>query len=184
VPEKFVELIAFLRNRLKKYETVWNEMELQYHFIGPLLSTIDFDSNSYSGFAQRKLAIDSPALKVEGVIDFLVASGQFEPEKPYFFLHEYKRFKSSKGDPLGQLLISMIAAQYLNNDGLPIYGCFVVGKIWSFVVLAGKEYATSQIYDATNEEDLHFIWNILQHTKIIIEERVQTKQCKRQLQCL
>jgi hypothetical protein len=103
----------------------------------------------------------------------MVATGTYEPEQPYFFLHEYKRYKGSEADPLGQLLIAMIAAQHLNEEGLPLYGCFVAGETWRFVLLEGKEYGVSKGYDATNEQELHIIWNILQHTKQIIEERVK-----------
>jgi hypothetical protein len=53
----------------------------------------------------------------------MLASGSYEPESPYFFIHEYKRMKQSEADPLGQLLIAMIAARTINADEKPIYGC-------------------------------------------------------------
>jgi hypothetical protein len=168
-------LLASLREELNRFYRAWNEAELQCRFISPLLHTIHMHGKYYNNFFERKLKVEIATYHVEGTVDFMVASGLYEPEQPYFFLHEYKRFKGTEADPLGQLLIAMIAAQLENNDGLPVYGCFVVGKYWSFVVLAGKEYAVSQGYDATNEQELLIIWNILHHTKIIIEERVQLK---------
>ncbi|EDN70114.1 hypothetical protein BGP_2120 [Beggiatoa sp. PS] len=58
----------------------------------------------------------------------------------------------SSGDPLGQLLIAMVAAQKLNNDLKPIYGCYVMGRLWFFVVLEGLDYSTSLAYDATKND--------------------------------
>jgi hypothetical protein len=164
-----------LRTQLFLRANEWNEEELIFLFISPLLMSIGFIGKSYQVFLNRKIAIQIGEQKVEGRPDYIVASGTYEPEKPYFFLHEYKRFKGTEADPLGQLLISMVAAQLYNKDGLPIYGCFVVGRYWSFVVLEDKGYAVSRGYDATDEHELHTIWNILHHTKIIIEDRVNTK---------
>jgi hypothetical protein len=166
-------LLASLREELIRYYRAWNEAELQCRFIGPLLHSIHLHGKYYNNFFERKLKAEIATYRVEGIVDFMVASGTYEPEQPYFFLHEYKRFKGTEADPLGQLLIAMIAAQQYNSDGLPVYGCFVAGETWRFVILVGKEYATSQAYDATNEQELRIIWSILNHTKMIIEERVE-----------
>jgi hypothetical protein len=153
----------------------WNEEELVFFFISPLITRIGFSGEGYQGFLGRKMTFQFGDLKSDGQPDFVVASGTYEPEQPYFFLHEYKRYKGTEADPLGQLLIAMIAAQNDNNNGLPIYGCFVAGATWTFVLVEGNQYSTSQSYDAKDENELIIIWNILHHTKIIIEDRVQTK---------
>jgi hypothetical protein len=169
------ELLEPLRIKLFYRVHEWNEEELAFLFISPVINTIGFSGEGYQTFLGRKMTFQLGDLKTDGQPDFLVASGTYEPEYPYFFLHEYKRYKGTEADPLGQLLIAMVAAQYDNNDSLPIYGCFVVGATWRFVLLEGKEYSISQIYDASDEQELRIIWNILHHTKIIIEARVQAK---------
>jgi hypothetical protein len=175
IPSLHQHTIRFLQDRLIRKYICWNEAELNFQFIGPFLATIDFEGTNFGCYAERPLSFVQNGQTIHGIVDFMVASGLYEPEQPYFFLHEYKRFKGTEADPLGQLLIAMVAAQHDNNDGLPVYGCFVAGETWRFVILIGKEYATSQAYDATSEQELHIIWSILHHTKIIIEDRVQTK---------
>lgn len=51
---------------------------------------------------------------------------------------------------VGQLLIAMVAAQYLNEDNLPIYGIYVNGRNWFLVVLDGQNYAVSNPFMATS----------------------------------
>jgi hypothetical protein len=45
----------------------------------------------------------------------------------------------------------MVAAQIQNADGETLYGCFVLGRSWFFVVLEGKEYAISKAFDASDK---------------------------------
>ena len=162
-----------LRLRLKKLQYAWNEYEIMAGFIAPLLSMISFEEDNFGLFHHRKLTLAYEGLVAEGNVDGLVSFGSFEPERPFFFLHEYKKSQGYDADPEGQLLIAMVAAQRLNDDGLPLYGCYIVGRFWSFVLLDGKEYAVSQGYDATDPEELRIIWSVLQHTKRIVEERVE-----------
>jgi len=61
----------------------------------------------------------------------------------------------------------MVAAQKLNNDNQPLYGCYVMGRLWFFVVLEGIEYSTSLAFDAT-KDDIKEIFGILQNTKGLI----------------
>ncbi|MEM7539095.1 MAG: hypothetical protein AAF639_43455 [Chloroflexota bacterium] len=86
----------------------------------------------------------------------------------FFFLHEYKKEHDRK-DPRGQLMIAMIAAQLLNNDESPLYGAYVVGHMWYFVVLEGKDYSVHrQGFNALTDE-LEKIFGVLRKTKPIIE---------------
>ena len=66
-----------------------------------------------------------------------------------------------------------VAAQRLNADGQPLYGCYVVGSYWRFVLLEGQTYSVSQGYDASDAGELRIIWSALMNTKQLIEERVQ-----------
>jgi len=162
-----------IRMALDRCQYDWNEYELLAQFIGPLLATVSFYGERYSAFHQRTLVLPDNGQQTEGKVDGMVALGRSEPEVPFFFLHEYKKSQGYDADPEGQLLIAMVAAQRLNDDGLPLYGCYIVGSYWRFVLLDGKNYAVSQGYDATDAEELRIIWSVLQHTKRIVEERVE-----------
>ena len=160
-----IRLCEFLQQNID----YWNEEELKFKFIGPLMSMIPFDTEEYSAFLDRKLPAELNGEKITGIVDFMVATGKVEPQEPFFFLHEYKKERGSDNDPLGQLLIAMYVAQTLNTHKHPIYGCYVVGRNWFFVVLSGLEYATSDAFVAT-QEDVFQIVAILQQAKMYIED--------------
>jgi hypothetical protein len=69
------------------------------------------------------------------------------------------------------MLAAMILAQELNQDGKPIYGCWLQGKVWNFTTLIGRDYCVSRLYDATNPEDLRQIVFILRKLKDLILNR-------------
>jgi hypothetical protein len=71
-------------------------------------------------------------------------------------------------DPLGQLLVAMVVAQLHNDNDMPIYGCYVVGRLWFFVMLQNKEYSVSLAYDATKTDELNEIFAILSEVKFVI----------------
>jgi len=83
-------------------------------------------------------------------------------------------------EPLGQLLIEMLVALTNNmensEDDQPIYGCYIYGSIWKFVVVWQENqenffYSQGETYDATKLEDLHQIWLILNAIKSMVEIR-------------
>ncbi len=76
-------------------------------------------------------------------------------------------------DPLGQLLSAMVVTQSINQSEMPLYGCYVVGRFWFFVILQGKEYATSLAYDATKEDELLSIFSILSEVKEVINKYLE-----------
>lgn len=89
------------------------------------------------------------------------------------FIHEYKPETEKQIDGRGQLLAIMVATQALNNDNEPIYGCFIHGRMWFFVVLKELKYTISRAYDATQLEDLIDIVKILKKQKEIILGRLK-----------
>ena len=143
----------------------WNEEELKVWFIGPLLRLVNFKVNNFKAFLDRSLFIIINNEKLQGNVDLCVARGNQNPEQPYFFLHEYKPEKKRDNDPLGQLLIAMVAAQHANNKDQKVYGCYVTGRYWFFVILDDKNYTVSNSYDATDFEDLKIILNALFYVK-------------------
>jgi hypothetical protein len=128
-------LLMRLREQLEDHVWDWNEWELKGKFIFPLLLAVNFDEEHYQSFMEREISVEIDNDTLSGIVDFLVATGKRYPKHPYFFIHEFKKEHDSSGEPLGQLLIAMVAAQKLNNDFKPIYGCYVMGRLWFFVVL-------------------------------------------------
>jgi hypothetical protein len=160
------------REQLFRMHQVWNETELLANFIAPVMNAIDFQGVGYNLFYERKLSVRLAAGLLKGTVDGLVASGLIQPETPYFFIHEYKRVRAPEADPQGQLLVTTLAAQHLNAESDPLYGCYIVGRIWTFVFLTGRTFAEWQGYDASDPGELRIVLAILQATKRRIEARV------------
>ena len=161
-----------LQNKLLDNVWDWNEEELKVYFIVPLLELIHFDHGQYKSFLSRELSMTVQDDTVAGIVDFMVASGRRSPKSPYFFIHEYKKEHDSSNDPLGQLMIEMVTAHTLNNDNHPVYGAYVMGRYWHFVVLDGSSYAVHTGLNAADEELLH-IFGVLKNTNSIIQAWIQ-----------
>lgn len=158
-----------LQNLLVQRVYDWNEYELSFNFIGPLLTMIDFNRKNYRSFMERELSTPYGNETLSGTVDFVVAQGRRVPERPFFFIHEYKRERDKNSDPLGQLMIEMVAAQLLNQDEHVLYGAYVVGRNWHFVVLNGREYAVHRGLNATSDE-LYTIFGVLKNMEVILDE--------------
>ena len=94
-------------------------------------------------------------------------------ESPYFYFHEYKRKKNKADDPIAQVLIPSLIAQEINNDQKPIYGCYVIGEMWYFMLVNGREYAIDKGLNALKLDELERIYLILQKVKSLILKRIQ-----------
>ena len=155
----------------------WNEQDLSMHFIGPIFSLVQFTERyRFNLFAQRTISTVVQGIELGGRTDELVASGYREPETPFFAINEYKKESDPNGDPAGQALAAMLVAQELNIQkgvDLPVYGCYVVGGLWRFMVLQGSEYAISQPLVSTEIEDAYQILRILFQLKIYCMERTE-----------
>ncbi|BAP55812.1 hypothetical protein THII_1515 [Thioploca ingrica] len=163
-----------LSQRLLNYVHDWNEEELKVYFIAFLLDFIDFYQELYRPFLERDLSVEyGEGKRLWGKVDFLVASGTQSPKEPFFFIHEYKKQLDTSNDPLGQLLAAMVTAQKLNNHSHPLYGAYIIGRHWYFVILDETRYAESLAYDATKEEITEIV-SILRHTKMIIDRLIQS----------
>ncbi len=161
-----------LRKELKSNANIWNEDELKFFFISQLIYTANIKSPHYKAFTQRTISAKLNDIKLNGIVDFVLAKGIDVPEKPYFFLHEYKQEKKGSNDPLGQLLVEMLAAKTLNDNNSPLYGCYVIGRFWFFVIVIENKYSVSFAYDAT-QEDIFKIVSILRAIKIKIESSIK-----------
>lgn len=158
-------LIADIQHELILEASYWNEDELKFHFIGPLMRTarfVELHKKGIRSFTQRPLkatlqGVNGP-VDVNGVVDFVLASGKDAPDTPYFFLHEYKPEEKHPVGPRGQLVVAMLAAQTQNeNPQQPVFGCYLVGRLWFFCILIGKEYAFSRGYNTDNGQIVQII---------------------------
>jgi hypothetical protein len=149
----------------------WNEVELENKFISPLIVLAKLNDERYSYFLERELQAVIGNYDISGKVDGMIATGYRNPKKPFFCLKEYKRQTDPNGDPRGQALIAMLAAQNLNDNDDPIYGCYVIGRSWNFMALVGKEYAISNVYTCTTDELLD-IFRILKGLRNIIEKKL------------
>ena len=71
--------------------------------------------------------------------------------------------------PIGPLVRTAPESKRFNNNGKPLYGCEIIGKQWNFVILQGKNYCISKMYDCTEKEELLKIIAILRKFRHILE---------------
>jgi hypothetical protein len=163
--------IESLRGLFQQHALDWNEAEVKFHFLGPLMNVVDFHAAYYHSFVERPLQVTIGEETASGIVDFMVATGDQLPKAPYFCLHEYKPEAGSSNDVSGQLLIAMVAAQQANRAAgreIPIYGAFVIGRNFYFMVLEENRYAFSDVFPAT-QEDVFAVFVILRKVKAYIE---------------
>ena len=173
IPVSTLEAAEVLRTELVESVDYWNEATLKFLFIGPLCALVRFNTDFATAFSEQPLILEEGDIKTRGNIDFMVASGKQIAREPFYLLHEYKPENKAILDPKGQLLIAMVAAQRANeNIGLtqPVYGSYVLGRFWFFVVLNGKEYSISRAYDATQEDDFPIVFRSLHAVRLYIAE--------------
>jgi len=161
------EILSVLQKKLILGVDDWNETELAYNFIGPVISFVDYTSRKCNFFAERHFEGIVEGIEMRGTPDGMIASGVRVPKKPYFCFQEYKKEKNPEGDPAAQALAAMLVAQEINEHKHPVYGCYVKGRDWFFMILQDKAYAISEPYIATRE-DIYDIFRILRVLKQII----------------
>lgn len=167
------EQLQRLCDKLNAHIYDWNEEELKINFIGQLLTLVDYDRPNYQAFFERTLTANMQNQRLSGVVDCMIAAGRRVPESPIFCLHEYKPEKHASNDPLGQVLVAMVAAQLFNQDEKPMYGAYVVGRFWYFLALTPPNYGVSLAFDATKLPELLDIFKLLKSIKQIIERDVK-----------
>jgi len=161
--------INFFQNLIdnnKEFINSYNEEDLKIKFLAPLLNKVQFTSteNEFRDFYELPLIYKTDKFILKGTTDFVVSKGLFSSEKPYFFIQEFKKGQTN-GYPKAQLLSELVSAVELNNWS-SIKGAYIVGAIWSFVILKRLEkhkyhYFISQNFDSTKIEDLKDIYTNL-----------------------
>jgi len=160
-------VISRLLHTGKRNFDAWNEVELIEYFIGPLFMLTDFNTEKFRIFSERKIQGVIDGVELFGEPDAIIATGSYSPKLPYFCFNEYKKQEDNKGDAAGQALAPMLVAQELTQHKFLIYGIYVVGKSWNFMVLSGKDYCISKTFVADDEE-IFDIFRMLKALKEII----------------
>ncbi len=169
-------LLESLRYLLETEGEFWNEEELKMHFLAFLFHISDLkEKGKFKLFYERPLFAIIEGYELNVICDAMVATpkGIGKPKKPYFFLQEFKKQKNAP-DAEGQMLMAMLVAQYENQNNLPIYGCYLQGKNWTFATLHDKNYCVSSQFDATNKEHLYQIIYALKHLKLLILKQLES----------
>ncbi|MCK5871651.1 MAG: hypothetical protein KAG26_02395 [Methylococcales bacterium] len=149
----------------------WNEFELENKFISPLIMATQMDDREIGYFLERPLSATVEGYQLSGKVDGMIATGVRNPHTPYFCFHEYKRSVENQGTPDAQVLAAMLVAREMNQNSKSIYGLFIVGLIWNFVILNGQEYCISKNYSADNDQ-VFTIFKMLKALKKIIKTRL------------
>ncbi len=157
-----------LQKSLIRGGLAWNEVELENKFISPVIMTANIDDEEIGYFLERRLSGIVGDYELSGIVDGLIATGFREPNLPLFCLHEYKRSIDNQGSPDAQVLAAMLVAKEKNNNQKAIYGVFVVGFDWNFIILNGNEYFISKTYHADDEE-IFAIFKMIKALKQLIK---------------
>lgn len=160
-----------LQSSLIKGGRSWNEVELENKFISPVIMTAAIDDDEMSYFLERPLSAIIGDYELSGIVDGMIASGIRNPHSPYFCMHEYKRNIENQGSPEAQVLAAMLVAREKNNNQLPIYGLFIVGLVWNFMVLSNNQYCISKNYNA-DDKQIFTIFKMLKSLKQIVKKEL------------
>ncbi len=160
--------------RAQKQITGWNEEDLKMKFISPILELGDLmDGDGVIGYFDRIISATIDGIKLTVKSDFMLAKGILDVFRtPYFHFQEYKPYKHPSGDSMAQLLEAFLIAQEKNQNGKPMYGVDIMATNWQFVVMEGKDYCISPIYNSIDRADLLTIIAILRKFKHILETRL------------
>ena len=152
----------------------YSEEDLKANFIIPVINKVDFYllEKKTRGFYEQKLSYETERFILNGTTDFMVSKGLIKSKKPYFFIQEFKRGEEFS-NPRPQLVAELISAVELNSISF-MKGAYIIGAIWSFVILEklGKDkyqYFVSENFDSTKLEDLKNIYKNLMFIKDEIE---------------
>ncbi|CAK8722728.1 Restriction endonuclease [Candidatus Electrothrix laxa] len=175
--------IAFLTELLEKefnFIRIYKEEDLKVKFIAPILNRIDFRdmSREIRDFYEEKITYQADKFIFTGTTDFLISKGLEYSEKPYFFIQEFKKGKESSY-PEAQLLAEIIAGIELNKCTI-MKGAYIVGAIWTFVIVKKLAEHTYQFFisvnfDSTKIEDLKGIYKNLLFVKNEIFSMVEAE---------
>jgi hypothetical protein len=162
----------FLQKLIDKHYLIlpsYSEEDLKMKFLSPILNLVDFAVEPINDFYEATLKAEVNGVELKGFPDYVVAMGIQEPEKPYFFLQEFKptEFDKSVEDQLFAELLAGIAI----NESTILRGAYIIGQNWRFVIMekdANNNYTAyiSKQFDSLELDDLKQIYKNLQIVKL------------------
>jgi len=162
-----------LRKKAKDKIDAWNEEELKMKYLSFVVEYANYnedEEDEYNVYYERPIVAEVAGVKINVIVDLMIAQGVRDyVKKPYFCFHEYKREKKYNDDPIAQVLLAMLAAEKNNNNGKPLYGAYIIGRNWFFMVMENKKFSISEAFDCTNKDNLYKIISILRKFKTIIK---------------
>jgi len=152
----------------------WAEEDLKMKFISPILDLgYMLQDDKIISYFDKIIWADVEGIRLTVKSDFMLAEGVMNIHgEPYFHFQEYKPNKKPTGDSMAQLLEAFLIGQTKNSRAIPMYGVEIVGAIWRFIVMEGKEYCVSKPFIATEKDDLLKIIAILRKFRHILETRL------------
>ncbi len=174
-----VEQVLFDTNYDNAVQNInaWSEEDLKMRFISPILSLGKLlEYGNFASCFDKKISGDVENHHLVVKADFVIGSGLMDYLiRPFFHFQEYKPQKNPTGDPMAQILEAFLIGQAENqkeSKEIPLYGCEIIGKQWTFVIMEGKEYCVAQSLDSTVREDLIQIIAMLRKFREILETRL------------
>jgi hypothetical protein len=165
--ERFLQLLI---ERNSDFIDDFNEEDLKANLIIPLLNYVDFWSRDLQirPFYGESLFYENRDFILNGNPDFFVSKGLFSPERPIFFIQEFKRSEDFS-NPRPQLLAEMVAGLEI-SEVLEIKGAYIIGEDWYFVILEkfgekNYNYYVSDGIHSKKIEDLKTIFKALIYVK-------------------
>lgn len=162
-------VIKKLRKLLHRRINSWNESELNFRFIAPIIDFVDFEKITQTVFLDRQIVAEFQKKILVGELDLVVSTGRYQPKEVYFCIHMHKRERGKVTNPLADLIITMFAT-YINNESKhTIYGAYVVGRQWFLVTLNHNIYEVSRAFDIS-KKDIFEVFACLKGLKKIIND--------------
>ncbi|MDM8527836.1 hypothetical protein QUF58_06420 [Anaerolineales bacterium HSG24] len=170
VSEEEVDFLANLIDLHRPFLGSYSEEELKVKYLTPVINKVNFMFGQVKDWYERPLKTVINDIEIGGYVDFMVAKGIKEPQRPYFFIQEFKKSKSEV-DPEDQLLAELLVAMTLNQVTM-MRGAYIMGKVWSFVILEKQPtdqyiYYVSKNFDNSWLNDLKQIYINLQAVKYL-----------------
>jgi hypothetical protein len=168
------EFLTTLLSEESEFIRIYKEDDLKAKFIIPILNRVNFRNIDYEirEFYYGNLYFETDKFILKGTPDFFISKGLEYPEKPYFFIQEFKKGKDFS-DPEPQLLAEMVVALEISNFS-KIRGVFIQGEDWYFVILEkiGERYQY-YVSDEFNSKELNKLETIFKNLLFVKNEIIE-----------
>ena len=159
VSPKLKEELTFVAQYI---DTRVSEFAIRENLIFPVLREVYKKyAEQFSLWSHRFIKYDEVLV---GTPDYFVSRrselGKTVLGKPLLLMMEAKKNDFDEG--WAQCLVEMVAAQKLNGNELPIYGCVTDGQVWQFGKLAGAIYTyNDKLFTLDDLAELLGAWDYL-----------------------